>query len=50
VLERAVATLPEVQDVSTNLEATSPRADLVINRDKAAAVGLDARQIAHDTQ
>jgi HAE1 family hydrophobic/amphiphilic exporter-1 len=47
LLEQAVSALPEVQEVSTNLEAKSPRVDLVIDRDKAAAVGLDANIIAN---
>jgi HAE1 family hydrophobic/amphiphilic exporter-1 len=46
-LEEAVAELPEVQEVSTNLEAKSPRIDLVIDRDKSAAVGLNASSIAN---
>ncbi len=46
-LEQAVSELPEVQEVSTNLESTSPRIDLVIDRDKAAAVGLNATTIAN---
>ena len=45
VLEQAVAALPEVQEVSNNMELKSPRVDLVIDRDKTAAVGLDASQI-----
>jgi len=45
VLEEAVRQMPEVQDVSDNLEVKSPRVDLVIDRDKTAAVGLDASQI-----
>src|SRR5436309_704859 len=45
-LEQAVSELPDVQEVSTNLEAKSPRVDLVIDRDKAAAVGLNATTIA----
>jgi HAE1 family hydrophobic/amphiphilic exporter-1 len=47
VLEHEVAALPEVQEVSTNLEARSPRIDIVIDRDKAAAVGLTADTIAN---
>jgi HAE1 family hydrophobic/amphiphilic exporter-1 len=47
ILEQAVAELPEVQDVSTNLEARSPRVDLVIDRDKTASVGLTSTQIAN---
>src|SRR5207249_757941 len=42
-LEQAVAAqVPEVQDVSTDMEMRSPRINLVIDRDKAAAVGLNA--------
>ena len=37
--------VPEVQDVSTDVEQSSPRVNLVIDRDKAAAVGLNATQI-----
>jgi HAE1 family hydrophobic/amphiphilic exporter-1 len=47
VLEQAVSELPEVQEVSSNLEAKSPRVDLVIDRDKSAAVGLNATNIAN---
>ena len=34
--------LPEVQDVSDDLQMKSPRVNLVINRDEAAALGLSA--------
>jgi len=44
-LEQAIAELPEVQDVSDNMELRSPRVNLVIDRDKSAAVGLNATQI-----
>ena len=44
-LEAAVSELPEVQDVSDNLQVNSPRVDLVIDRDKAAVVGLNANEI-----
>ena len=47
ILEAAIAELPEVQDVTTNLEARSPRVDLVIERDKSAALGLTATNIAN---
>jgi HAE1 family hydrophobic/amphiphilic exporter-1 len=47
VLEQAVSELPEVQEVSSNLEAKSPRVDLVIDRDKSAMVGLNATTIAN---
>ena len=43
----AIGQLPEVTDVSTNLESRSPRVDLQIDRDKAAAVGLSASTIAN---
>jgi hydrophobic/amphiphilic exporter-1 (mainly G- bacteria), HAE1 family len=46
VLEQAVSSeVGEVQDVSTDMEMKSPRVDLVINRDKAAIVGLNATTI-----
>src|SRR5262249_22578647 len=42
-LEQAIASqVPEVQDVSTDMEMKSPRINLVIDRDKSAAVGLNA--------
>jgi len=44
-LERAIAELPQVQDVSDDMEMKSPRVNLVIDRDKAAAVGLNATQV-----
>jgi HAE1 family hydrophobic/amphiphilic exporter-1 len=45
-LEQAIAAqVPEVQDPSTDLEVKSPRIDLVMDRDKAAAVGLNATDI-----
>ena len=37
--------VPEVQDVSTDMEMKSPQIDLTIDRDKAAAVGLTATDI-----
>src|SRR5262249_16747755 len=46
-LMAAISQLPEVIDVSTNLESRSPRVDLVIDRDKSAAVGLTASTIAN---
>ena len=46
-LEAAVARLPEVQEVSTDLESKSPRVDLIIDRDKAAAVNLTSTTIAN---
>jgi HAE1 family hydrophobic/amphiphilic exporter-1 len=45
-LEQAIAAeANEVQDVSTDMEVKTPRIDLVINRDMAAAVGLNATQV-----
>jgi HAE1 family hydrophobic/amphiphilic exporter-1 len=44
-LEQAIAELPQVQEVSNNMELKSPRVSLVIDRDKAAAVGLNATAI-----
>ncbi len=46
-LMAAISQLPEVLDVTTNLESRSPRVDLVIDRDKSAAVGLTASTIAN---
>jgi HAE1 family hydrophobic/amphiphilic exporter-1 len=45
-LEQAIAALPEVLDVSNDMEMKSPRVNLIIDRDKAAAVGLNAAQLA----
>jgi HAE1 family hydrophobic/amphiphilic exporter-1 len=44
-LSNAMDTIPEIQDVSNDLEVRSPKVNLVIDRDKAAAVGLNATQI-----
>ena len=44
-LMREVAKLPEVQDVTTDLQMKSPRVMLQIDRDKTAALQLDAQQI-----
>jgi hydrophobic/amphiphilic exporter-1 (mainly G- bacteria), HAE1 family len=44
-LEQALTALPDLQDVSDDMEMRSPRIDLVIDRDKAAAVGLNATEI-----
>ncbi|HYM24197.1 MAG TPA: efflux RND transporter permease subunit [Vicinamibacterales bacterium] len=46
VLEQAITQeVGEVQDVSTDMEMKSPRINLVIDRDKAAATGLNATTI-----
>ncbi|HXD75180.1 MAG TPA: efflux RND transporter permease subunit [Vicinamibacterales bacterium] len=44
-LSNAMETIPEIQDVSNDLELRSPKVNMVIDRDKAAAVGLNASQI-----
>src|SRR5499427_1630170 len=45
-LEAAIeASVSEVQDLSTDMEMKSPRINLVIDRDKAAATGLNATLI-----
>jgi len=46
LLEQAIAAqVPEVQDPSTDLEMKSPRINLVMDRDKAASLGLNVAQI-----
>ena len=45
VEQAVIQQVSEIQDVSTDMEMKSPRVDLSINRDKAAAVGLNATQI-----
>jgi hydrophobic/amphiphilic exporter-1 (mainly G- bacteria), HAE1 family len=44
-LEREIAKLPELQDVSDDMEVKSPRVDLVVDRDAAAAVGVNVSDI-----
>ena len=44
-LDAALAALPEVQDVSNDMEMKSPRVNLELDRDKAAAVGLNAADV-----
>src|SRR6185436_13852149 len=44
-LEAAMTEIPEIQDVSDNMEFKTPRVNMTIDRDKAAAVGLNATQI-----
>jgi HAE1 family hydrophobic/amphiphilic exporter-1 len=44
-LEAGIAQLSEVQDVSDDLQMKSPRVNLVINRDQAAALGLNANEL-----
>ncbi len=44
-LQRLVSRLPQVQDVTSDLQMKSPRVMLQIDRDKAAALQLNAQQI-----
>ena len=45
-LEEAVAKeTTYVQDVNTDLQIKSPRVNLVVNRDRAATLGLDAKSV-----
>lgn len=44
-LEREVAQLPSVQDVTSDLQLKTPRINIQIDRDKAAALQLNAQQI-----
>jgi HAE1 family hydrophobic/amphiphilic exporter-1 len=44
-LEREVARLPIVQEVNSDLQIRTPRLTLQVDRDKAAAMGLDFNQI-----
>ena len=46
-LSAAMQGIAEIQDVSNDLEIRSPKVNLVIDRDKAAAVGLNATQITN---
>ncbi len=44
-LERELAQIPELQDVTTDLQIKSPRVNVDFDRDKAAALQLNAAQI-----
>jgi len=44
-LERAVARVPEVLEVNTDLEVKSPRVDVMIDRERSAVYGLNANSI-----
>jgi HAE1 family hydrophobic/amphiphilic exporter-1 len=44
-LEREIAKLPGLIDVTTDLQVKNPQVNLDIDRDRAAALGLDANQI-----
>ncbi|HZR22482.1 MAG TPA: efflux RND transporter permease subunit [Vicinamibacterales bacterium] len=45
--QQAMAALPTVQDVSSDLEIKSPRVRLIIDRDKTAALALDPSQLSN---
>ncbi len=45
ILEREIAKLPEVNDVSTDLQMKNPLMSVNIDRERAALYGLNARQI-----
>ena len=44
-LERAIAKIPGIVDVNTDMQMRTPRVNVDIQRDKAATYGLDASQI-----
>ncbi len=44
-LESRLSGLPDLQDVSSDMELKNPELQLVINRDKASALGVSAYQI-----
>ncbi|WP_218079338.1 multidrug efflux RND transporter permease subunit [Anthocerotibacter panamensis] len=45
VLEAKLRTLPELQDVNSDLQLKNPQVNIAIDRDKAAALGVTAQQI-----
>jgi len=45
-LERAVARIPGLQEVSSDLQIKNPRVNVVLDRDRAAALGLDWNNIS----
>ncbi len=44
-LQKALEGLPGIEDLTTDLEITSPQVNVEIDRDKAAALGVTANQI-----
>ena len=44
-LQNEIATLPEVLDVNSDMEMRSPRVNLVVDRDKAASLHLNANEV-----
>jgi hydrophobic/amphiphilic exporter-1 (mainly G- bacteria), HAE1 family len=45
-MEREIAKLPAVLDVNSDLQMRNPRVNIKIDRDRAAALGLNAQEIA----
>ena len=45
VLEAKLKTIPELQDIATDLQIKNPELDVSIDRDRASALGLSAGQI-----
>ena len=45
LLEDRCASLPRLQDVTTDLQINNPRSEVEIDRDKAATLGVSAEQI-----
>src|SRR5579884_251001 len=45
ILEAKMRALPELQDVTSDLQIKNPQVNVVINRDKASAYGVTAEQI-----
>lgn len=45
VMMEKMSKVPELQDVTSDLQITNPQVDVKIDRDKASAVGLTAQQI-----
>ena len=44
-MQNRIAELPNVEDVTSNLAVTAPQVDVTINRDKAAAMQIEANAI-----
>ena len=45
IMEEKMRTLPALTDVKSDLQFKKPRVEIVVDRDKAAAVGLTLRQV-----
>jgi len=45
LMEEKMGKVPELQDVTSDLQITNPQVDVEIDRDKASALGLTAQQI-----